>query len=71
MSDLLAGEADFVECMARKTMIYGLGRAVTIGDLPYLDEIVADFDAADHHFKDLVISLVTSDIFRMRRGEPD
>jgi hypothetical protein len=71
MSTLLAGEQDFVDCMVRKTFIYSMGRATTLGDLPYIDEVAADFEANNFQFADLVLSLVTSDVFRMRRGEPD
>jgi hypothetical protein len=31
---------------------------------------VTDFAADDHRFSDLVVSLVTSEPFRMRRGDP-
>ncbi len=71
MSNLLSQEQDFVACMVRKTFIYSLGRSVTLGDIPYLDEVIIDFELGDHRFADLVVSLATSDVFRMRRGEPD
>lgn len=71
MSTLLSQEQDFVECMVRKTFIYSLGRSVTLGDAPYLDEVIADFEMSDYRFADLVIALATSDVFRSRRGEPD
>lgn len=71
MTTLLAQEPDFIECMVRKTFIYGLGRSVTIADYPYLDEIIADFSASEYQFDELVTSLVLSEAFRMRRGEPE
>ncbi len=70
MSTLLAEDPDFVQCLVQKTFIYALGRNITPNDPPILDEIVQSFDAADRHFADLVLALVTSDAFRMRRGEP-
>ena len=70
MSDLLADDPGFARCLVQKTFIYALGRNVTPGDVPILDGIAASFDKADHHFAELVLALVTSDAFRMRRGEP-
>ncbi|MEZ4454534.1 MAG: DUF1588 domain-containing protein, partial [Nannocystaceae bacterium] len=71
MVPLLAQEPDFVECMVRKTFIYGLGRSVTIADYPVLDEIIAEFTASEHRFDALVTTFVLSDAFRSRRGEPE
>lgn len=70
MQTLISSEPDFVRCVARKTFIYSLGRAVTFGDTPYVDGIVDDFTANARRFSDLVVALVTSDPFRMRRGDP-
>jgi hypothetical protein len=70
MSTLISNEADFKKCVTRKTFVYALGRATAVGDIPYLEEIVADFSANDHRFADLAIALVTSDVFRQRRGDP-
>ncbi|MDC0674057.1 DUF1592 domain-containing protein [Nannocystis radixulma] len=70
MQALIAAEPEFLACVARKTFIYALGRAVGIKDTPYLDDISTDFSAEDRRFSDLVVSLVTSDVFRMRRGDP-
>lgn len=70
MQSLIAAQPDFLACVARKTFIYALGRALGLADTPYLDDIVTDFAADDHRFSDLVVSLVTSEPFRMRRGDP-
>mgnify|MGYP002777847024 CR=1 FL=1 len=70
MQTKISAEPDFVRCVARKTFIYALGRGVGLGDVPYLDGVVADFTANDRRFSDLVVSLVASDPFRMRRGDP-
>ncbi|HEY8380068.1 MAG TPA: DUF1585 domain-containing protein, partial [Nannocystis sp.] len=61
---------DFLRCVARKTFIYALGRALGLSDVPYIDDVVADFAANDRRFSDLVVALVTSEPFRMRRGDP-
>ena len=70
MSSLISQEPDFVECVARKTMIYALGRNTAVGDLPYLDALDTDFAGGQYQFGDLVVALVTSDVFRQRRGDP-
>jgi hypothetical protein len=70
MQTLIAAEPDFSKCVARKTFIYALGRATTIADIPYLDEVVAGFETSEYRFADLVVHLVTSDVFRQRRGDP-
>ncbi|MCY1007393.1 DUF1592 domain-containing protein [Nannocystis pusilla] len=70
MQTLIADEPDFLRCVARKTFIYALGRAVGLKDIPYLDGVTETFSANDRRFSDLVVSLVTSEPFRMRRGDP-
>jgi len=70
MQTLISSEPDFSKCVARKTFIYALGRGTTIADIEYLDEVVAGFEASEYRFADLVINLVTSDVFRQRRGDP-
>ena len=67
--EVLADSDDFVECTARKTMTYALGRAPGVSDIPYLDDIVEEFEAADTTLEGLLVAVVTSDTFRMRRGE--
>lgn len=70
MSTLISQEPDFVECVARKTMIYALGRGTGLPDFPYLDVLYDDFATGEYQFADLVVALVTSDVFRQRRGDP-
>jgi hypothetical protein len=70
MQTLISQEPDFVRCVTRKTIIYALGRAIGLNDVPYVDDIVDKFTANERRFSDLVVSLITSDTFRMRRGDP-
>jgi hypothetical protein len=65
----LAQGEEFAACTARKTLTYALGRETGASDKPYLDEIVADFQADDMKLEALLVAVVTSDVFRMRRGE--
>ena len=70
MQTLISSEPEFSKCVARKTFVYALGRGTTISDIDYLDEVVAGFETGQYRFADLVINLITSDVFRQRRGDP-
>jgi hypothetical protein len=69
MAASLADSEDFARCTVRHTLTYALGRGVTPGDFPYIEEIAAEAMASDFALEDLVIAIVTSEMFRMRRGE--
>jgi hypothetical protein len=69
MVTLLADGGDFAKCTVRKTLTYALGRETGETDMPYVDEIVADFQAENMTLEALLVGVVTSDVFRMRRGE--
>jgi len=69
MVPLLAKGDEFAACTARKTLTYALGRETSQTDQPYLDEIVDEFQAADMTLEGLLVAVVKSDVFRMRRGE--
>jgi hypothetical protein len=70
MQTLIADEPDFIRCVAKKTLIYALGRAITLQDIPHMDEMVEEFVNSGHRFSELAVALVTSGAFRMRRGDP-
>jgi Protein of unknown function (DUF1592)/Protein of unknown function (DUF1588)/Protein of unknown function (DUF1595)/Protein of unknown function (DUF1587)/Protein of unknown function (DUF1585)/Ca-dependent carbohydrate-binding module xylan-binding len=69
MVELLADSDDFTTCTARKTLTYALGREPTDSDVPYLEEIVAEFETDGMTLEGLLVAVVTNDTFRMRRGE--
>jgi hypothetical protein len=69
MATLLAESEDFASCTIRHTLTYALVRGVTAADLPHIDEVRTRLMASEFTLEDLVIELVTSDMFRMRRGE--
>lgn len=69
LADLLAADDEFPACTVRKTLIYALGRGLTLDDLDYLDAIEAEFVLANMRFPDLIKLIVTSDPFLQRRGE--
>ena len=70
MQTLISAEPDFSKCVARKAFIYALGRGTALADIPYIEAIVAGFESSEYRFSDLVLHLVTSDVFRQRRGDP-
>jgi len=69
MATLLGESDDFATCTVRHTMTYALGRGILPTDLAYIDDITAQASASEFALEDLVIAIVTSDMFRMRRGE--
>ncbi len=60
---LTAHADDFVRCLAKKLLIYALGRSLTPTDQPALDAIVRHAENRDYRFSSLVIALVRSDLF--------
>ncbi|MCA9655514.1 MAG: DUF1592 domain-containing protein [Myxococcales bacterium] len=69
MVEILAASEDFVSCAATKTLTYALGREPGISDIPYLEEITTELATSDMTLEQLLIAVVKSDTFRMRRGE--
>jgi hypothetical protein len=69
MVQLLSQSEDFTTCTTRKTLTYALGRDTGLADAPYIEEIVAELEAADATLESLLVAVTTSDVFRMRRGE--
>lgn len=59
---------EFANCLAEKMMIYALGRGLEYYDSPSIDKIVKSVAEQDYKFSVLVIEIVNSDPFRMRRG---
>lgn len=55
-------------CLTEKLMIYALGRGLEYYDDPSVTKAVKAVEADNHKFSRLVIEIVKSDPFRMRRG---
>ena len=70
LASLIAESDLFASCTTRQTLIYALGRGARPSDMPFLEEIERGFVAADYDLRELIALVVTSDVFRMRRGEP-
>jgi hypothetical protein len=59
----------FVGTMAEKLMTYSLGRGITDADAPAIRKIVRDSREVGYHFSALVLGIVNSTPFHMRRTQ--
>ena len=66
---LLDRSEQFVETVAEKLFVYALGRGVEPHDRPVIRGIVRAAAADDHRWSSLVLGIVESAPFRMRRSE--
>ena len=64
---LLERPEQFVHAMTEKLMLYALGRTVEYYDMPAIRKIVHDAAQEDYKFSALLVGVVTSDPFQMRR----
>jgi mono/diheme cytochrome c family protein len=58
----------FSRCLAEKMLTYALGRGVEYYDRPTIENIATDLEANEFKFSRLVLGIVTSEPFRLRRG---
>jgi hypothetical protein len=58
----------FVRCLAEKLLIYALGRGVETYDEPALRKITDAVGKDGHKLSRLVVEIVKSDPFRLKRG---
>ncbi len=63
---LLARKADFVRTMAKKLLVYGIGRPMLPADEAEVSAIVLQTEAGDYHFQALLAAIVTSPLFTHR-----
>jgi len=61
---------EFAATVTSKLMTYGLGRGVEYYDLPAVRRIVRDARASDYRWSAIVLGIVKSVPFQMRRTEP-
>lgn len=70
LKTLLLSKKDlFAKCLTEKMMTYALGRGLEFYDRRAVDAITAAVAKNDYKFSTLVIEIVKSDPFRMRRGK--
>jgi hypothetical protein len=67
---MLKSKSDvFTRAFAEQLMTYALGRQMQYYDRPAVDKIVKAVAADDYRFSSLLVAIVNSDPFRMRRGK--
>jgi hypothetical protein len=70
LSDLLSKKKDaFIRCLADKTLTYALGRGLEYYDKCALDQITRGLARSDYKFSALILEVVKSAPFQMRRGD--
>jgi hypothetical protein len=65
---LKADREKYVRNLSAKLLTYGLGRGLEFYDEPALDKMVVAVDKGQQRFSALVMAVVQSDPFRLRRG---
>ena len=70
-SHLVSRRRQFVEAMTEKLLAYALGRRIEYYDRPTVRGIVREAAASDHRLSDIVLGIVRSPAFQMRRAAPD
>jgi hypothetical protein len=66
---LLARPELFVSALTEKLMIYGLGRGLSPHDYPAVRRIVCDAASDDYRFSSLILGIINSTPFEMRRSQ--
>ena len=66
---LLARPADFVGTVTEKLMTYALGRGVQYYDMPTVRRIVREAEAVDYRWSAIILGIIKSTPFQMRRSE--
>ena len=70
LESILKAQPDaFTECLARKLLIYALGRGLEPGDDAAVKKIVQTVAADNYRFSSLVLGIVKSEPFQKRRRE--
>jgi hypothetical protein len=63
--DLLAADQDrLAKALATKLLVFGTGREMGFSDRPQIDQIVAEVGAKGYGVRDLIRSVILSEIFR-------
>lgn len=70
LKNILKADRDaFAQCLTSKLLTYALGRGLETYDRPTVKAITQHIAAHDYRFSDLVLEIVTSRPFQMRRGD--
>ena len=68
---LVDDKKEFGRCLTEKMLTYALGRGLESYDAPTVEKIVQRLEQDQYRFSRLVLEIVTSMPFRMRRGETE
>ena len=68
---LVSRQRQFVEAMTEKLLAYALGRRIEYTDRPAVRGIVRAAAASDYRLSDIILGIVRSPAFQMRRAAPD
>ena len=63
---IVTNRDQFAACLAEKLMSYATGRKLTYSDRNLLREIVAEYDGQELGLRDLILTLVESEVFRKK-----
>jgi hypothetical protein len=66
---LLDRKRDFCHCLAEKMLTFALGRGLESSDEEAVDAVTRQVVQSDYRFSSLVLAIVRSEPFQMRRGE--
>jgi hypothetical protein len=61
---------DFVTTVIDKLLIYAVGRGVEYYDRPVIRRILKNTREADYRWSSVILNIVASEPFQMRRSEP-
>jgi hypothetical protein len=60
---------DFVRCLSEKMLTYALGRGLEYYDKCEVDDIAGKLAQNDYKFSTLILEIIASDPFQLRRGK--
>jgi hypothetical protein len=66
LASRLASSSQVESCLATQWFRYGMGRGEQAGDVCSLNQIKAQFAETGGDFRELLVSMATSDVFRFR-----
>ena len=64
LGEILAKEPGCQKCVVRQVFRYAMGRQETPRDRATIEKLFADFRDSGFHFRELIVSLATSEVFR-------
>ena len=68
---ILAESEACQRCIVKQLFRYTFGRQETTGDQPIIDVMLKSFRDSGFRFRELIIAMVTSDLFRQQSGTVD